>query len=165
LDFVVLDARRKTEPKREDWSGELATALAAESARSLLLVDVDGHERLVAADGRSALQRAERALVRNLVDDATMVRESLGRYWVVSGCERNDAATAFARRLGDAVAGDAGHLGVPLSASIGVTLVDAGDVPAGPRAAAAQALATELCGRAEEAMLRARAAGGGVEVS
>jgi hypothetical protein len=162
-DFVVHDARRAAEPKPSGWNAELFAALAGDEVRSLLLVDVDGHERLLAADGRAALQLAEKALVRNLVDDATMVPERIGRYWVVSGCGADETATEFARRLADAVAGGAGHLGVPLTASIGFTLLDAPFRALGKLGPDAEPLAAELCDRAEEAMLSARAAGAGID--
>jgi GGDEF domain-containing protein len=91
-----------------------------------------------------------------------MVRESLSRYWVVSGC--GDAAvTDFARRLGDAVAAGPGHLGVPLTASIGFTLVDAPGGTCSKSGPDAERVAAELCERAEEAMLSARAAGAGID--
>jgi GGDEF domain-containing protein len=149
---------------RGDWTSELLDALAGDAARSLMLVDVDGHERLLAADGRSALRRAERGLVRNLVDDATMVRESLGRYWVVSGCGDDEDSAAFAGRLAEAVATGAGHLGVPLTASIGISLLDTSGAARGKRVAVDEPLAVELRERAEEAMLSARAAGAGIDI-
>jgi GGDEF domain-containing protein len=101
--------------------------------------------------------------VRKLVDDATMVRERLGRYWVVSGCGGDEAATEFARRLADAVAGGPGHLGVPLTASIGFTLLDDAGGANGKLGVDAERAAAELRELAEEAMLSARAAGAGVD--
>jgi hypothetical protein len=161
LEFIVRDARGRAKgPARRDWQDELREALASEPASSLLLVDLDGHERVLAADGRAALQRAERALVRSLVDDATLVAERLGRYWVVSGCGSGADATEFARRLGEAVAAEPGHHGTSLKASIGFTLVEQ---PIGAELTEREGGFEELCGRVEEAMLSARAAGAGVD--
>jgi hypothetical protein len=162
-EFAVHDARRAGPAERSGWDAELLAALNEDEVHSLLLVDVDGHERLLAADGRAALQRAEKKLVRKLVDDATMVRERLGRYWVVSGCRGDEAAIEFARRLAEAVAGGPGHFGVPLTASIGFTLLDAPVGVNGVLGTDAEGVAAGLRERAEEAMLSARAAGAGID--
>ena len=152
LEFVVRDERpRSAIAAPRDWSDELRDALAGSAGRSLLLVDLDGHERILAADGRGALQRAERALIRALVDDATLVAERLGRYWIVCGQSSLEDARAFARQLGEAVAAEPGHLGTALQASIGFTLLEPGSGE------------EDSLARVEEAMLSARAAGAGVD--
>lgn len=138
----------------EDWGARLELAVSAQTVGAVLLVDVDGHERLMAADGRRALTRAEQALRRRLRDEATIVRERLGRYWVVRGIASAQEATRLAWRLADAVGGGEGHLGVPLTASVGVALY---------RADVAGGIADDLYERADEAMLAARAAGAGVQ--
>ena len=169
--FVVRDARtagltvvgeseddgRAVAGESEDdgaWEAELTTALADRTVGSLLLVDIDGHERLGAADGLAALRRAEKAIKRRH-GEAALVRERLGRYWILSPASSEHEALGVAQRLADAVAGGEGHLGVALTASIGFALQD----PAGAGHEAAQA----LLGRAEEAMLSARAGGVGID--
>jgi GGDEF domain-containing protein len=138
----------------DEWDARLELAVSAQPVGAVLLVDVDGHERLIAADGGPALTRAEQAIKRRLREEATIVRERLGRYWIVSGAETAQEATRLAWRLADAVGGGAGHLGVPLTASVGIALY---------RADKAGALADDLYERADEAMLSARAAGAGVQ--
>ena len=158
--FVVRDARPAgltVVGESEDdgaWETELTTALADRTVGSLLLVDVDGHERLGAADGLAALRRAEKAIKRRH-GEAALVRERLGRYWILSPASSEHEALGVAQRLADAVAGGEGHLGVALTASIGFALQD----PAAAGHEAAQA----LLGRAEEAMLSARAGGVGID--
>lgn len=164
-EFVLHDARPSAErldragpepataaSDEPGWSERLTAVLAQGPAGTLLLIDVDGHERLQAADGGPALQRAERALKRRLAE-ATLVRERLGRYWIASACVDGAEARRLASRLAEAVAGGEGHLGVPLTASVGFAVHDR--LPNGEAAHL-------VCERAEEAMLSARA--GGVRV-
>lgn len=118
---------------------------------AVLLVEVDGVERLLAAaqagEAGAALERAERVLGAELRAPDTLVAEGPGRFWILSATSAEGAA-ALAARLATAVERSVALAGAPLTASVGIAACP-GD---GAEAAA-------LVARAEEGVYAARAAG------
>jgi diguanylate cyclase (GGDEF)-like protein len=117
---------------------------------TVLLVDVDDLERLLeahASDVGDALARVERAIRGRLRGGDVLVRERLGRMWVLAE-DVGDAAREVAGRVADAAAEAAAPRGVPLTVSIGLASCP-GDGETTP----------ELLARADEGVFAARAAG------
>jgi GGDEF domain-containing protein len=117
-----------------------------------LLVELDGIERLLAAQSggevTTAIEAVERGVSGQLRPADALVRESLGRYWIVAPDTDRPAARGLADRLDAAVRASATHRGAPLTVSIGIAVSP-------PDGTEAEALA-EL---AEEDLFAARADG------
>lgn len=118
---------------------------------AVLVAEVDDLDRLTAAQsGREvglALETAERGLTAELAPADLVVRERLGRWWLLTP----DRDAAAARDLGERVAAAVARAqlaGAPLSVSIGIAVCpDDGETVDG------------LAGRADEGMFAARAVG------
>ena len=108
-----------------------------------LLVELDGIERLLAAQSggevTTAIEAVERAVSGQLRPADALVRESLGRYWIVAPDTDRPAARGLAERLDAAVRASATHRGAPLTVSIGIAV----SPPDGTEAAALAELAEE----------------------
>ncbi|MEA2255961.1 MAG: hypothetical protein QOG35_2006 [Solirubrobacteraceae bacterium] len=159
--FHVQDTRRPhlasvAEPVFESWSEALARGLERHGregeALSLLAVELDDAERLLAADpdgaAAGALAAAEQAVRGELRPGDVLGRDDDGRLWIVAAELGATGGRALAERLADAVAAVAPLRGAPLSVSMGLASCP-GD------ATEAEALA----GLAEERLFAARAAG------
>jgi GGDEF domain-containing protein len=154
--FPSVTASPAMEDRHEPW----ATAVVRRVERLLisgapvavLAVDIDGAERLLAADlhgeARSALDRVERALRDELRPGDAAVRERDGRLWIIGGGTTLEGARALGRRLAAATAGAATLGGAPLEASVGIAVSpdDGTD-------------AASLVAHADEGVFAARAAG------
>jgi GGDEF domain-containing protein len=119
---------------------------------AVLLVEADGLEQLLAAEtGRevaTAIEAVERAVSEELLPGDTLVREAIGRYWLVAPDTGIGGARSLADRVADAVSRQASHRGAPMTVSIGVVVCpEDSDDPA------------VLAGQAEERMFAARAQG------
>jgi diguanylate cyclase (GGDEF)-like protein len=121
---------------------------------ALLLLDVDGTERLRLSEHEETLRRAYeqighavRAQVRR---EDVLAHERDGRLWVISSNTGRDRAAQLADRLTEVVGSSSSLRGVPLAVSIGMAVypVDGRDADA-------------LTAAAEEDMYAARAAGSG----
>jgi len=119
-----------------------------------LLIEADGVERLLVAEtGRevaTAIEAVERAISEELRPADTLVRESLGRYWLLAPDTNATGARTLAERVGEVVSQRASHRGAPLTVSIGVVVCPDDGIDA-----------DELAGQAEERLLAARAGGTG----
>jgi GGDEF domain-containing protein len=157
----LRDARGPTRAPTESASGmpwivalERRLERQAEDGEPLagLLVELDGIDRLLAIqtgdEVSTAIEAVERAVSGQLRPADALVRESLGRYWIVAPHTDRGAARGLADRLDAAVRASAKHRGAPLTVSIGIAVSPADGTEA-------QALA-EL---AEEDLLAARADG------
>ncbi|HEU4975576.1 MAG TPA: diguanylate cyclase [Baekduia sp.] len=118
---------------------------------AVLVAEVDDLDRLMASQtGREvglALETAERGLTAELAPADLVVRERLGRWWLLSPDRDAGAARDLGERVASAIAG-AVLAGAPLSVSIGVAVCpDDGEA------------VDDLAGRADEGMFAARAAG------
>jgi GGDEF domain-containing protein len=134
------------------WLTALERQLADGGRFGLLLVELDGADRLRLAEGDEAARdlfartgRAVRGAVRRC---DLLAHEADGRMWVIAPDAGRVGAEALAGRIAGAVEGAATVRGVPLTASIGLALFppDGRDV-------------ASLTGQAEESALAARAAG------
>ncbi len=134
------------------WLAALERRLADGGRFALLLVELDGAERLRLAEGEEAARelfaRTGRAVRGALRRVDLLAHEDDGRMWVIAPDAARAGAGALADRVATAVESAASARGVPLTASIGIALF-----PDDGRDAAA------LTGHAEEATLAARAAG------
>jgi GGDEF domain-containing protein len=117
---------------------------------AVLLVELDGVERLVAAgdDALAAVQAAEHALEGLLRQGDGARREAPGRIWITLPGTGPAGARALALRIAVAVERAATHRGAPLTASCGIAVFPGDALDAGG-----------LMDRAEEVLLRARAGG------
>jgi len=121
---------------------------------AVLLVEIDGVERLLAAqfgdEATAAIEQAEAAVEALMRPGDTARRESPGRIWVTLPGTGPAGARALALRIGAAVARAAELRGAALSASVGLGVLDdeAFDAAA-------------LLDRAEESLFAARSAGYG----
>ncbi|HEY8583334.1 MAG TPA: diguanylate cyclase [Capillimicrobium sp.] len=119
---------------------------------AVLLVELDGVDRLLAADlggeVAAAVQRAEEAVETLLRPGDAARREGPGRVWLLLAGTGPAGARALALRAAASVEREADHRGTPLTASVGVAVfpVDAID-------------ARTLAERTEDALFTARAAG------
>jgi GGDEF domain-containing protein len=118
---------------------------------AVLVAEVDDLDRLMASQtGREvglALETAERGLTAELAPADLVVRERLGRWWLLSPDRDATASRDLAERVVAAIA-RAQLAGAPLSVSIGVAVCpDHGETVDG------------LAGRADEGMFAARAVG------
>jgi GGDEF domain-containing protein len=129
------------------WREALARRLALGGRYALLMLEIDGADRLEAANQGAAIEAAVRQ-ARGRVRRGDLVAQEPGRLWIVATEAGRGAARVLARRLASAVS-EAGALhGAPLHASVGLALFpdDGQD-------------ADELVEAAEESMFGARADG------
>jgi len=128
----------------------VAEHLDGRRSLAVLLVELDGIERLLAAggDAEAAVAAAEQAVEGMLRQGDSARREGPGRIWIALPGTGPAGARALALRIAVAIERAAVHRGVPLTASIGSAAfpVDATD-------------ARGLAERAEEALFAARAGG------
>ena len=134
------------------WMAALERQIGARRRFALLLMELEGMERLRLAEPPEALaralERAGRAVRQRIRREDILAHETDGRLWVIAPGVGRGGASALARRVARAVEEAAELRGAPLTASVGAALFpdDARD-PA------------ELAGEAEEGVLAARAAG------
>jgi len=142
-------------PTDEGWLGavreHVAGAASGGSGLSLLLVEVEDHERLAAArsgGAADALGAAGRAIRDALRRPDVIACEEEGRVWVIAAGAARRGAEALAARLAEAVSAAAAPHGSPLGISVGIAVYgeDAWD-------------AETLIAAADEAGLAARASG------
>ncbi len=134
----------------EHIAQRVADHLADQRTLGVLLVELDGVERLIAAgdDAVAAAQAAEHALEGLLRQGDGARRDGPGRVWITLPGTGPAGARALALRIAVAVERAAEHRGAPLTASSGVAVFPS------------DALDAEgLIDRAEEALLRSRAGG------
>lgn len=150
---VVLDARA---PEREPWRRALDFALArhanAGEPFAVLLVDLDDVERLLAVEAGDELATmadgVERSLRRRLSGGEALVRERIGRWWVIAAGLHRPAAAELAHALAAGVAACDPLHGAPLVASVGLAVCPQDGTDA-----------LTLAGHADASMFAARAAG------
>lgn len=138
-------------PADEGWlravREHVAGAASGGSGLSLLLVEVEDHERLAAA-AADALGAAGRAIRDALRRPDVIACEEAGRVWVIAAGAARRGAEALAERLEEAVSAAAAPYGSPLRITVGIAVYgeDAWDAEA-------------LIAAADEAGLAARASG------
>jgi GGDEF domain-containing protein len=155
----AAEAAPATDPGTVLWrralADEVGAALHAGSALSLLLIELEDADRLVAAQPADAADRilgrftqAVRSIVRR---QDILARESDSRVWLIARDTARAGANALGHRAVAAVAAVAPLHGAPLGVSVGVSVLgeDAED-PAG------------LIDAAEQACFAAAAAGTGL---
>jgi GGDEF domain-containing protein len=134
------------------WIEALESHLAEGRRFSLLLVELDGAERLRASEHAGAVEaafgRAARAIRAQVRRGDLIAHEEDGRAWVISPDLGRAGANALAERIAAAIERAASLRAVPLAASVGIAVhpEDGRDVES-------------LMHRAEEAMFAARAEG------
>jgi GGDEF domain-containing protein len=134
---------------REALEGRLEEGSRVGERTALLLVEVDGLERLRAAgDTEEALARAAAAVRAEVRHGDLIAHEADGRAWVLAPGAGHAWAEALARRIADGVAAVPAPRGAPLTVSVGLAVHPDDGHDAG-----------SLSAFAEEAMLAARAAG------
>lgn len=134
---------------RDALERRLGGGARAGARTSLLLVEIDGVERMRAAgelDG--LLERAGLAIRHEARRGDLVAHESDGRTWVLAAESGRPAAEALARRIAAGIAAVGGEHGAPLTVSIGVAVHPDDGLDAGA-----------LSAHAEEDLLAARAAG------
>jgi len=160
--FLLHDARApepepEVVPARDPWLRPIEFALARQARTaepfSVLLVDLDDVERLVAvrdvtAALATAVEQVERAVRDQLRGDDALVRERIGRHWIVASGFDALAGRDLAERIAAAVRTSASLDGAPLTASIGLAVA--------PRDGAT---ADALVEQADAGVFAARAAG------
>jgi GGDEF domain-containing protein len=133
------------------WMPALERLIASGRRFALLIMELDGAERLKLAEPKEVLADVlERVglAVRGCVRAEDILAHETGRLWAIAPGAGRGGATALAQRIADAVEQAAELRGAPLTASLGVALF-----PDDAREPAA------LAGEAEESLLAARAAG------
>ena len=134
------------------WLAALERHVADGGRFGLLLVELDGVERLRLAegpDGASELfARAARAVRSGVRRSDVLAHEDDGRIWLIAPDAVRAGAASLAARVAHAVEGAASSRGAPLTASIGLALY-----PDDGRSG------EELTAQAEEGAYAARAAG------
>jgi GGDEF domain-containing protein len=134
------------------WLAALERHVADGGRFGLLLIELDGAERLRLAEGpdraKELFARAAQAVRSCVRRSDVLAHEDDGRIWVIAPDAGRSGAAALAMRLADAVEGAASSRGVPLTASIGLALY-----PDDGRSG------EELTAQAEEGAYAARAAG------
>ena len=134
------------------WHAALERHVADGGRFGLLLVELDGAERLRLAEGPDAagelFERAAGAVRGGVRRSDVLAHEDDGRIWVIAPDAVRAGAASLAARVADAVEGAASSRGAPLTASIGLALY-----PDDGRSG------DELTAQAEEGAFAARAAG------
>ncbi len=134
------------------WLAALERHVADGGRFGLLLVDLDGAERLRLAEGPEGASelfaRAARAVRSGVRRSDVLAHEDDGRIWLIAPDAVRAGAGALAARVAGAVEGAASSRGAPLTASIGLALY-----PDDGRSG------EELMAQAEEGAYAARAAG------
>jgi len=134
--FLLHDARTpepepEAAPARDPWLRPIEFALARQARTAepfaVLLVDLDDVERLVAvrdvtAALAAAVEQVERAVRDQLRGDDALVRERIGRHWIVASGFDALAGRDLAERIAAAVRTSASLDGAPLTASIGLAV-------------------------------------------
>jgi GGDEF domain-containing protein len=134
------------------WIAALERYLAEGRRCSLMLIELDGAERLRASEPAgtidAAFGRASRAIRAQVRRGDLIAHEENGRAWVISPDLGRAGANALAERIAAAIERAASLRAVPLAASVGIAVhpEDGRDVDS-------------LMSRAEEAMFAARAEG------
>jgi GGDEF domain-containing protein len=131
---------------------EEAVAHADGSPLSLLLVELDDAERVVATESAAAATAAfehfAQAVRRAVRRRDILVSETVGRAWIIARDTERSEAHALAERVADAVGNGVAWHGAPLIASVGVAVLGENG-----------ATADELIDAAEEARFAAAASG------
>ncbi|HEX2016172.1 MAG TPA: diguanylate cyclase [Solirubrobacteraceae bacterium] len=152
----LVDQRLASADGGRPWLEALERRLARQarggSVFATLLIELDGVERLLASETghevATAIDAVERAICQQLRPADALMRESLGRYWLITPDTDASGAGELADRLAGAVGQAASLRGAPLTISIGMAVAPAdGDRPEG------------LADVAEEALFAARATG------
>jgi GGDEF domain-containing protein len=134
------------------WLAALERQLAQGGRFGLLLIELDGADRIWLSEGEEAARdlfgRTGRAVRAALRRSDLLAHEQDGRLWVIAPGAGRPSATALGSRVADAIEGAASARGVPLTATVGLALYpdDGRDVEA-------------LTAHAEESALAARAQG------
>jgi GGDEF domain-containing protein len=145
-----------TDPSPADplWLDALeeAVAHADGSPLSLLLVELDDAERVVATESAvaatAAFEHFAQAVRRAVRRHDILVSETDGRAWIIARDTERSEAHALAERVAEAVGNGVAWRGAPLIASVGVALLGENG-----------ATADELIDAAEEARFAAAASG------
>jgi len=145
-----------TDPSPADplWLDALeeAVAHADGSALSLLLVELDDAERVVATESAvaatAAFEHFAQAVRRAVRRHDILVSETDGRAWIIARDTERSEAHALAERVAEAVGNGVAWRGAPLIASVGVAVLGENG-----------ATADELIDAAEEARFAAAASG------
>lgn len=131
---------------------EEAVAHAEGSPLSLLLVELDDAEQVVATESAiaatAAFEHFAQAVRRAVRRHDILVSETDGRAWIIARDTKRSEAEALAERVAEAVGQGVAWRGAPLSASVGVAVLGENG-----------ATADELIDAAEEARFAAAASG------
>jgi GGDEF domain-containing protein len=131
---------------------EEAVAHAEGSSLSLLLVELDDAERVVATESAvaatAAFEHFAQAVRRAVRRHDILVSETDGRAWIIARDTKRAEAEALAERVAEAVGQGVAWRGAPLIASVGVAVLGENG-----------ATADELIDAAEEARFAAAASG------
>jgi GGDEF domain-containing protein len=134
------------------WLGALERQVASGGRFGLLLVELDGADRLNLIEGpdaaRELFARAGRAVRGCVRRSDLLAHEDDGRIWVIAPDAGRAGAASLAARVAEAIERAAASRGTPLTASIGIALY-----PDDGRGS------DELTAQAEEGAYAARAAG------
>jgi GGDEF domain-containing protein len=119
---------------------------------AVLTTEIDDVDRLVVSGSgkevAGAIDAAERALIAGLAPADVLVRERVGRYWIVSPMPEQPVARELGEQLAASVSDSASIAGAPLTASVGLAMFPAdGKSP------------DELAEKADERLFAARSAG------
>jgi len=144
--FLLHDARApvaepasEPAPARDPWLRPIEFALARQARTAepfaVLLVDLDDVERLVAVREvtgalAEAVEQVERAVRGQIRGDDALVRERIGRHWIVASGFDELAGRDLAERIAAAVRTSASLDGAPLTASIGLAIAPGDGVTA-----------------------------------
>ena len=150
--MVAHDARDRVVAEDPETHIEARLAAAGGRALAVLAMDLDGVDRLLAAQsGREVadvIDGVECAVQALLRPGDTACRAGLGQLWLTLPGTGPAGARALALRVAAAVERSAEHRGRPLTASIGVAAAPADGTTA-----------SELMEHAEDGLWAARAAG------
>lgn len=116
-------------PADAPWLAAIAQRLDARQPNdepfAVLLVEVAGRERLIAAaeaGAAEAIGRSERALLSRLRSGNRLLREEAGRWWVLLADTDRSAAESAAEWFGSPPPGREDHRGVPLRFAVGIAV-------------------------------------------
>ena len=119
---------------------------------SVLTAEIDDVDRIVVSGSgkevAAAIDSAERAMIAALAPADVLVRERVGRYWIVSPTPKHLQARELGEQLAACVSESASIAGSPLTASVGLAMYPAdGEEP------------DELAAKADQGLFAARSAG------